>query len=99
LTSTTAVALTEAAVDVSDPTILLCDEPTGDLDCKSADDMVRVLERLVEEQHKTVPMVTHDPLVADRARAVLHMDKGVLAEGLKGSPIVAAAGAVSASGS
>jgi putative ABC transport system ATP-binding protein len=84
---------------VTDPTMLLCDEPTGDLDRKSADDVMRVLERLVQEQHKTLLMVTHDPLVADRAHTVLHMDKGVLVEGLKGSPTVAAAREVPASGS
>jgi putative ABC transport system ATP-binding protein len=73
---------------VADPTFLLCDEPTGDLDRKSADEIMDLLERLVHEQDKTVLMVTHDPLVAERAHAVLHMDKGSLVEGRKGPQVV-----------
>jgi putative ABC transport system ATP-binding protein len=65
---------------VSDPTFLLCDEPTGDLDRKSADEIMDLIERLVREYHKTVLMVTHDPLVAKRANMTLHMEKGVLVE-------------------
>ncbi|MGE0405103.1 MAG: ABC transporter ATP-binding protein [Candidatus Korobacteraceae bacterium] len=65
---------------VADPTFLLCDEPTGDLDRKSADEVLTLLELLVRQYGKTVLMVTHDPLAAERAQAVLHMDKGVLAE-------------------
>jgi putative ABC transport system ATP-binding protein len=68
---------------VADPTFLLCDEPTGDLDRKSADEVMDLLERLVREQHKTVLMVTHDPIVAERAHVVLHMDKGVLVQAQK----------------
>ncbi|HEX7126581.1 MAG TPA: ABC transporter ATP-binding protein [Thermodesulfobacteriota bacterium] len=66
---------------VADPTFLLCDEPTGDLDRKSADEILDLLDRLVREHGKTVLMVTHDPLAAERARVVLHLEKGVLVEG------------------
>src|SRR5438270_1874448 len=63
---------------VADPTFLLCDEPTGDLDRKSADEILDLLQTLTTEHKKTVLMVTHDPLAAQRARRVLHLDKGVL---------------------
>ena len=63
---------------VADPTFLLCDEPTGDLDRRSADEILDLLERLVSELGKTVLMVTHDPRAAERAHATLHLDKGVL---------------------
>ena len=63
---------------VADPTFLLCDEPTGDLDRKSADEIMDLILRLSSEQGKTVLMVTHDPLAADRADVVLHLEKGVL---------------------
>ena len=69
---------------VSDPAFLLCDEPTGDLDRKSADEVMDVIGRLVKEYGKTVLMVTHDPVVAERAQAVLHLEKGALVEGAKG---------------
>src|SRR5690349_18164542 len=65
---------------VADPTFLLCDEPTGDLDRKSADEIMDLLNRLVDDHGKTVLMVTHDPLAAERAHATLHLDKGVLRE-------------------
>jgi putative ABC transport system ATP-binding protein len=65
---------------VADPTFLLCDEPTGDLDRKSADEVLDLLERLVRDHGKTALMVTHDPLAAERARTVLHLEKGVLVE-------------------
>ncbi|MBI2816380.1 MAG: ABC transporter ATP-binding protein [Acidobacteria bacterium] len=65
---------------VADPTFLLCDEPTGDLDRKSADEIMDLITRLSEEQGKTVLLVTHDPLAAQRAGAVLHLEKGVLVE-------------------
>jgi len=68
---------------VSDPTFLLCDEPTGDLDRKSADEILDLLAQLVREHGKTVLMVTHDPRAAERADTVLHLDKGVLVEGAK----------------
>src|SRR5438309_4558114 len=65
---------------VADPTFLLADEPTGDLDRKSADEIMALINRLVKEHGKTVLMVTHDPLAAERARTVLHLEKGVLVE-------------------
>jgi putative ABC transport system ATP-binding protein len=65
---------------VSDPTFLLCDEPTGDLDRKSADEIMELIFRLVKEYGKTVLMVTHDPVVARRADITLHLEKGVLVE-------------------
>jgi putative ABC transport system ATP-binding protein len=65
---------------VADPTFLLCDEPTGDLDRKIADEVLDLLDRLVRDHGKTVLMVTHDPLAAERARLVLHLEKGVLVE-------------------
>jgi putative ABC transport system ATP-binding protein len=68
---------------VADPTFLLCDEPTGDLDRKSADEVLELLTRLSKEHGKTVLMVTHDPLAADRADTTLHLNKGVLVEGVQ----------------
>jgi putative ABC transport system ATP-binding protein len=65
---------------VADPTFLLCDEPTGDLDRHSAADVLALIDRLVHEHRKTVLMVTHDPRAAGIAHAVLHLDKGVLVE-------------------
>jgi len=65
---------------VADPTFLLCDEPTGDLDRKSADEILDLLTRLCREHGKTILMVSHDPLAADRAGAVLHLNKGALVE-------------------
>jgi putative ABC transport system ATP-binding protein len=65
---------------VADPTFLLCDEPTGDLDRKSADEILELLARLVSELQKTILMVTHDPRAAERAHATLHLDKGVLTQ-------------------
>ena len=65
---------------VADPTFLLCDEPTGDLDRKSADEILDLLSLLVSERGKTILMVTHDPRAAERASALLHLDKGVLVE-------------------
>jgi putative ABC transport system ATP-binding protein len=64
---------------VSDPQVLLADEPTGDLDRKSAADVLDLIERLNREFKKTIVMVTHDPHAAERAHRVLHLDKGVLA--------------------
>ena len=66
---------------VADPTFLLCDEPTGDLDRKSADEVMGLLDRLCKEFGKTLLMVTHDPRAAERAGVVLHLEKGVLVEG------------------
>lgn len=65
---------------VADPTFLLCDEPTGDLDRKSADEILALLDLLVNDFKKTVLMVTHDPRAAERAHATLHLDKGVLTQ-------------------
>jgi len=65
---------------VADPTFLLCDEPTGDLDRKAADEIMEIIGRLVKEHGKTVLMVSHDPRAAERAGVVLHLDKGVLVE-------------------
>jgi putative ABC transport system ATP-binding protein len=65
---------------VADPTFLLCDEPTGDLDRHSADEILDLISRLVNEFGKTVLMVTHDPRAAERAGAILHLDKGVLGQ-------------------
>jgi putative ABC transport system ATP-binding protein len=63
---------------VSDPRVLLADEPTGDLDRKSGEEILTLLERLNREFKKTIVMVTHDPHAAERAHRVLHLDKGVL---------------------
>ena len=63
---------------VTDPALLLCDEPTGDLDRKSADEILDLLLALNERHHKTILMVTHDPRVAERARRTVYLDKGVL---------------------
>ena len=63
---------------VSDPEVLLADEPTGDLDRKSGEEILELLERLNREYQKTIIMVTHDPHAAERAHRVLHLDKGVL---------------------
>lgn len=63
---------------VSDPDLLLCDEPTGDLDRATADEILSLLQTLNQQQQKTIIMVTHDPRAADHARHILHMDKGAL---------------------
>ncbi len=65
---------------MKNPPILLCDEPTGDLDRKSADEIMDLVTSLVEAHGKTVLMVTHDPRAAARAKTVLHLEKGVLEE-------------------
>jgi putative ABC transport system ATP-binding protein len=69
---------------VTDPTFLLCDEPTGDLDRASAEEILDLLTSLARDHGKTILMVTHDPLAADRADVVLHLDKGVLVEAMAG---------------
>jgi putative ABC transport system ATP-binding protein len=61
-----------------DPTVILADEPTGDLDRESADQVLGLLQRLNQEMGKTILMVTHDPRAADHARHVVHLDKGRL---------------------
>jgi putative ABC transport system ATP-binding protein len=63
---------------VTDPTILLCDEPTGDLDRKSGDEILTLLQTLNQEQGKTIIMVTHDPHASARATRTVHLDKGQL---------------------
>ncbi|GAA0694064.1 putative ABC transport system ATP-binding protein [Dyella sp. SG562] len=65
---------------VSDPTLLVCDEPTGDLDRQSAEDVLGLLRTLNREHGKTIVMVTHDPKAADYANHTLHLDKGTLVE-------------------
>ena len=65
---------------VSDPTLLICDEPTGDLDRQSAEEILVLLQRLNREHGKTIIMVTHDPKAAEYATHTLHLDKGTLAE-------------------
>jgi putative ABC transport system ATP-binding protein len=67
---------------VTDPNFLLCDEPTGDLDRASAEEILDLLTSLVADHGKTILMVTHDPLAAARADVVLHLDKGVLVEAM-----------------
>jgi putative ABC transport system ATP-binding protein len=63
---------------VTDPTLLLCDEPTGDLDRKAGDEILDLLQSLNRDHGKTIVMVTHDPHAADRAQRTIHLEKGVL---------------------
>ena len=65
---------------VTDPTLLLADEPTGDLDAKAAGEVLTLLQRLNREFKKTIVMVTHDPHAAERASRILHLEKGTLVE-------------------
>src|ERR1700726_2982374 len=65
---------------VTDPTLLLCDEPTGDLDRKAGDEILELLQTLNREHGKTIVMVTHDPRAAERAKRTLHLEKGSLME-------------------
>jgi putative ABC transport system ATP-binding protein len=65
---------------VTDPTLLLCDEPTGDLDRKAGDEILDLLQALNRDHGKTIVMVTHDPHAAERARRTIHLDKGVFAD-------------------
>ncbi|MBM3773151.1 MAG: ABC transporter ATP-binding protein [Acidimicrobiia bacterium] len=67
---------------VTDPTLLLCDEPTGDLDRKSGDEVLDLLQILNRDYGKTIVMVTHDPHAAERAKRILHLEKGVLVESM-----------------
>jgi putative ABC transport system ATP-binding protein len=64
---------------VTDPTLLLCDEPTGDLDRKAGDEILDLLQSLNRDHGKTIVMVTHDPRAAERATRTIHLEKGVLA--------------------
>jgi putative ABC transport system ATP-binding protein len=63
---------------VTDPTILVADEPTGDLDRVSAEEILGLMDRLNRESHKTIIMVTHDPRAAKKARTIRYLDKGIL---------------------
>ena len=65
---------------VSDPSLLLCDEPTGDLDRTTADEILATLQALNRDLGKTIVMVTHDPAAARYARRTLHLDKGLFIE-------------------
>ncbi len=65
---------------VSDPTLLICDEPTGDLDRQSAEEILALLQSLNRDHGKTIIMVTHDPKAADHAQRTIHLDKGTLVE-------------------
>src|SRR5207244_1920440 len=65
---------------VSDPQLLVCDEPTGDLDRKTADEILGLLQVLNREHGKTIVIVTHDPKAAEFARRILHLEKGQLLE-------------------
>jgi putative ABC transport system ATP-binding protein len=67
---------------VTDPTLLLCDEPTGDLDRKAGDEILDLLQALNRDHGKTIVMVTHDPRAAERAKRTLHLEKGLLMEGM-----------------
>lgn len=71
---------------VADPRVLVADEPTGDLDRKSAEDVLDLLQRLHTEYQKTIVMVTHDPTAAERADVVFHLDKGELRSPKEGEP-------------
>ncbi len=78
---------------VSDPNLLLCDEPTGDLDRTTADEILALMQELNREQQKTIVMVTHDPRAADHAKKIIHLDKGALAkEGIVASSIIKQSG-------
>jgi putative ABC transport system ATP-binding protein len=70
------VAIARAVV--TDPTLIVADEPTGDLDAQSAEEILALLSRLHQEFHKTIVMVTHDPHAAERAQVVRRLEKGVL---------------------
>ena len=85
----------------TDPSLLVADEPTGDLDAKSGEEILVLLERLHAEFGKTIVMVTHDPKAAARAHRLVHLDKGVLKEDIRakeatGEIGVAAAAAIAA---
>jgi putative ABC transport system ATP-binding protein len=72
------VAIARAVV--TDPTILVADEPTGDLDRRSAEEILDLMERLVHELGKTIIMVTHDPRAAAKAHIIKHLEKGILTD-------------------
>jgi putative ABC transport system ATP-binding protein len=70
---------------VADPTLLVCDEPTGDLDRETAEEILGLLQHLNREQGKTVIMVTHDPKAASFAKRIVHLDKGALVDEAAGA--------------
>ena len=70
---------------VADPTLLVCDEPTGDLDRETAEEILGLLQHLNREQGKTVIMVTHDPKAASFAKRIVHLDKGALVDEVAGA--------------
>jgi putative ABC transport system ATP-binding protein len=74
---------------VADPAVLVADEPTGDLDAKSAEDILTLLDTLNREFKKTIVMVTHDPRAASRAHVERHLDKGILATSLNRHEVAA----------
>ena len=74
----------------ADPTLLVCDEPTGDLDRASASDILGLIQMLNRQQGKTIIMVTHDQKAADYASRILHVDKGQLAEATERSAALTA---------
>lgn len=80
---------------VNDPTLILADEPTGDLDRKAGDEILDLLQALNKEHGKTIIMVTHDPLAAERASRTLHLDKGVLQNEGQATPPAVSAGSSS----
>jgi ABC-type thiamine transport system ATPase subunit len=71
-------AKTSSVKSVTDPVLLLADEPTGDLDRKAGDEILDLLQALNRDHGKTIVMVTHDPRAADRAKRTLHLEKGLL---------------------
>jgi len=75
---------------VTDPTLIVADEPTGDLDGKSANEVLNLMEILCRELHKTIIMVTHDPKAAKRAQRELHLEKGRLVDDVSNEPTFAA---------
>jgi putative ABC transport system ATP-binding protein len=70
---------------VTDPTLIVADEPTGDLDSRSAEEILNLLGELQASLHKTILLVTHDPRAAERAQRILHLHKGQLVEAAKGA--------------
>jgi putative ABC transport system ATP-binding protein len=72
---------------VSDPTLLVCDEPTGDLDRQSAAEVLTLLQQLNRDHGKTIIIVTHDPKAAEFAKHTLHLDKGSLVHDAERSPV------------
>jgi putative ABC transport system ATP-binding protein len=82
------VAIARAVV--TDPSIIVADEPTGDLDARNAQETLDLLQRLNEEFEKTIIMVTHDPRAAQHARRTLHLEKGLLAEAATGMETMSA---------